>query len=179
MYILDRVDQSIRKIKSNAANIITIGNLSFGGAAIISTLNENYSYSVLFIFIAAFMDRLDGMVARKFGTESELGKQLDSMSDIISFGMAPAILLYELVLNSFGTIGAGFAIIYIASGAFRLARFNVTESNGYFTGLPITVAGTLLTLSYFSIPYLPSTSFLLLTGLLSFLMISTFKLKKV
>lgn len=179
MYLLDRVDQSIRKMKSNAANIMTIGNLSFGGAAIISTLNENYSYSVLFIFIAALLDRLDGMVARKFGTESELGKQLDSMSDIISFGMAPAILMYTLILNDFGTIGAGFAIIYMASGAFRLARFNLTESDGYFTGLPITVAGTLLTFSYFFIQSVPAPFYLLFTLILSCLMISTFKLKKV
>ncbi|MGB2992253.1 MAG: CDP-alcohol phosphatidyltransferase family protein, partial [Paenisporosarcina sp.] len=86
MFLFQRLDHTIKKMKTQAANMITIGNLSFGGASIMTTLNENYSYSVLFIFIAALLDRFDGMVARKLGQESELGKQLDSMSDIISFG---------------------------------------------------------------------------------------------
>ena len=113
MFLFQRLDHSIKKMKAHAANMITIGNLSFGGAAIMATLNESYSYSVLFIFIAALLDRFDGMVARKLGQESELGKQLDSMSDIISFGVAPAILIYMVDLFEFGTVGMIIAIIYI------------------------------------------------------------------
>lgn len=119
-------------MKSHIANLITIGNISFGGASIMATIHESYNFAVLFIFIAAFLDRYDGKVARKFNQESELGKQLDSMSDIISFGVAPAILMYEMTLMQFGTIGMIVAVLYIACGAFRLARFNITESNGYF-----------------------------------------------
>ncbi|MDI2588192.1 CDP-diacylglycerol--serine O-phosphatidyltransferase [Psychrobacillus sp. NEAU-3TGS] len=159
--------------------MITIANLAFGGAAIMATMNDAPAYSVLFIFIAGLLDRFDGMVARKFHLESELGKQLDSMSDIISFGVAPALLLYSLVLQEFSTAGMAITIIYIACGAFRLARFNISESNGFFTGLPITVAGVILTLSYFAIDTIPSVSYMFLFIILAFLMISTFTLKKV
>ncbi len=179
MFLFQRLDHSIKKMKAHAANMITIGNLSFGGAAIMATLNESYSYSVLFIFIAALLDRFDGMVARKLGQESELGKQLDSMSDIISFGVAPAILIYMVDLFEFGTVGMIVAIIYIASGAFRLARFNIMESNGYFTGLPITAAGTILTLSFFGLSIFPPVFYMFLTVILAILMISTFTLRKV
>ena len=179
MLILERMDHTIKKLRSQTANMLTIGNMAFGGASLMAALNEFYSYSVLFIFIAAFLDRFDGMVARKFNQESELGKQLDSMSDIISFGVAPAILIYQLVLAEFGVTGMVFTVIYIASGAFRLARFNISESNGYFVGLPITAAGTLVTLSYFGLSVIPPVAYMFLFILCSLLMISTFTLRKV
>lgn len=178
MFLLHMVDSTIKKIKSHAANLITLCNLSFGGASIMATLNESYSYSVLFIFIAAFLDRYDGKVARKFNQESELGKQLDSMGDIISFGVAPALLMYECVLSDFGTLGMIITIFYIACGAFRLARFNITESNCYFVGLPITAAGTFLTFSYFLLPIVNPPFYLFVYPILSILMVSTFSLKK-
>ena len=166
-------------MKTHLANLITIGNISFGGASIMSTINESYNYAVLFIFIAAFLDRYDGKVARKFNQESELGKQLDSMSDIISFGVAPALLMYDMTLKDYGTIGMILTVLYIACGAFRLARFNITESNGYFSGLPITAAGAILTVSFFFIPIVSAAFYMFLFPLLSILMISTFSLKKV
>ena len=153
--------------------------MSFGGAAIMATLNEFYSYSVLFIFIAAFLDRYDGKVARKYNQESELGKQLDSMGDIISFGVAPALLMYEIALTDFGFAGMFMAILYIACGALRLARFNVMESTGYFVGLPITAAGTLLTFSFFFAHVFSPVFYMFLFPILAVLMISTFTLKKV
>ncbi|QCR32962.1 CDP-diacylglycerol--serine O-phosphatidyltransferase [Lysinibacillus sp. SGAir0095] len=179
MFIIHMVDSTIKKIKSHAANLITLCNLSFGGASIMATINEAYSYSVLFIFIAAFLDRYDGKVARKFNQESELGKQLDSMGDIISFGVAPALLMYECILHEFGMIGIIFTILYMACGAFRLARFNVSEATGYFIGLPITAAGTFLTFSYFLIPVVGQQFYLFLFPLLSILMVCTLTLKKV
>ncbi|GGA32731.1 CDP-diacylglycerol--serine O-phosphatidyltransferase [Psychrobacillus lasiicapitis] len=179
MYLQSIMSNTRKKLKSHAANMITIANLAFGGAAIMATMNDSPAYSVLFIFIAGLLDRFDGMVARKFHLESELGKQLDSMSDIISFGVAPALLLYSLVLQEFSTAGMAITIIYIACGAFRLARFNISEANGFFTGLPITVAGVILTLSYFAIDMIPSVSYMFLFIILAFLMISTFTLKKV
>lgn len=179
MFLLQKVDVTLKKIKSNAANLITILNMSFGGAAIMATLNELYSYSVLFIFIAAFLDRYDGKVARKFNQESELGKQLDSMGDIISFGVAPALLMYEIALRDFGGAGMFMAILYISCGALRLARFNVMDSNGYFVGLPITAAGTLLTLSFFFFNTLSPVFYMFLFPILAVLMISTFTLKKI
>lgn len=179
LIFIERMDHTIKKMKSQTANMLTIGNMAFGGAAVMASLNEAYNFSVLFIFIAAFLDRFDGIVARKLNQESELGKQLDSMSDIISFGVAPAILMYQLALSDFGIAGMVFTVIYISSGAFRLARFNISESNGYFTGLPITAAGTLLTLSYFGLATFPSVVYMFLVLICSLLMISTFTLKKV
>ena len=179
MFLLEKVDSTVKKIKSNAANLITIVNMSFGGAAIMATLNEYYNYSVLFIFIAAFLDRYDGKVARKFNQESDLGKQLDSMADVISFGVAPALLMYEVALTDFGVVGMFMAVLYIACGALRLARFNVMDTAGYFVGLPITAAGTLLTFSFFFVEVLSPVFFMFLFPILAILMISTFTLKKV
>jgi CDP-diacylglycerol---serine O-phosphatidyltransferase len=179
MFLLDVLDQTIKKMKSNTANVLTLINLSFGGFAIISIMNGNLNLSLLLIFVAALADRFDGMVARKFNIESELGKQLDSMCDIISFGVAPALLLYQGILNEFGVPGSFFVVFYIGCGAFRLARFNISENNGYFTGLPITVAGCLATLSFLAIPYIPSQTFLPIIIILSLLMVSPIKLKKV
>ncbi|ATP41219.1 CDP-diacylglycerol--serine O-phosphatidyltransferase [Solibacillus sp. R5-41] len=179
MFLLQKVDSTVKKMKANAANIITITNMSFGGAAIMATLNESYSYSVLLIFIAAFLDRYDGKVARKFNQESELGKQLDSMADIISFGVAPALLMYEMALTDYGVTGMMMAVMYIAAGALRLARFNVMDSTGYFVGLPITAAGTLLTFSYFFTDIFSAMFYLILFPVLAVFMVSTFTLKKV
>ncbi|TQR19250.1 CDP-diacylglycerol--serine O-phosphatidyltransferase [Psychrobacillus vulpis] len=179
MYLPNAMSHTVKKLKSQAANMITISNLACGGGAIMATMNGHYTLSVLFIFLGGLLDRFDGMVARKFQLESELGKQLDSMSDIISFGVAPALLIYALVLQEFSVTGMIITVIYIACGAFRLARFNISEPDGYFTGLPITVAGVILTLSYFAINYIPSVTYMFLLIILSLLMISTFTLRKV
>jgi CDP-diacylglycerol---serine O-phosphatidyltransferase len=179
MFLHDVLDTTVKKLKSQTANVLTLANLSLGGFAIIVGMNGNLNLSLLLIFIAALADRFDGMVARKFNIESELGKQLDSMSDIISFGVAPALLIYQGILSEFGAPGAFFIVFYIGCGAFRLARFNISESNGYFTGLPITAAGVLATLSFLAIPYIPPQTFLFIMMILSFLMVSPFRLKKV
>ena len=179
MFLSGVFDQTIKKIKAQTANVLTLGNLSLGGFAIISTIKGDLSLSLLLIFIAALLDRFDGMTARKLNIESELGKQLDSMSDIISFGVAPALLLFQGILFEFGAPGSFFTILYIACGAFRLARFNISNAKGYFTGLPITAAGCILTFSFLAIPFMPPQFFLFLIIILSFLMISTFHMKKV
>ncbi|WP_079509828.1 CDP-diacylglycerol--serine O-phosphatidyltransferase [Mesobacillus jeotgali] len=179
MFFHEVVESTVKKIKSQTANMLTMANLSLGGFAIIAGINGNLNLSLMLIFIAALADRFDGMVARKFNIESELGKQLDSMSDIISFGVAPALLIYQGILSEFGAPGAFFTVFYIGCGAFRLARFNITENNGYFTGLPITAAGVLATLSFLAIPHVPPQIFLFMMLALSLLMISPFKLRKV
>lgn len=179
MFLSEVVDHTIKKLKTQTANVLTLANLGLGGFAIIAGINGQLHLSLMLIFIAALADRFDGMAARKLQIESDLGKQLDSMSDIISFGVAPALLLYQGILNLFGFPGVFFTIFYIGCGAFRLARFNISDNNGFFTGLPITAAGCLLTLSYLAIPYLPPFSFLFIILVLSLLMISTFTLKKI
>lgn len=179
MFFVNVLDHTIKKCKAQAANVLTMMNLSLGGFAIISIMKGNLNLGLLLIFIAALADRFDGMAARKFHIESELGKQLDSMSDIISFGVAPALLMYQSILFEFGAPGAFFTILYMGCGAFRLARFNISENNEYFTGLPITAAGCLATVSFLFIPYAPPYVFLFIMMFLSFLMISPFTLKKI
>ncbi len=179
MFLSEVVDQTVKRMKSQTANSITLLNLALGGWAIISTIHNQLNLSLLLIFIAALTDRFDGIVARRLNIVSELGKQLDSMSDIISFGVAPALLLYTAVLIHFELSGVFFTVFYIGCGAFRLARFNISDYNGYFTGLPITVAGCLLTLSYLAIPFIPNVFFLCMIILMSILMISPFSLKKI
>ncbi len=179
MFLSDYIDHTIKKLKAHTANVLTLTNLSLGGFAILFAVKGQLNVSVLFIFLAALADRFDGTVARKMNIESDLGKQLDSMSDIISFGVAPALLLYQGLLHEFGAPGSFFTIFYIGCGAFRLARFNVTESNGYFIGLPITAAVCLLTLSYLTIHYFPPYVFIFIIFTLSLLMVGSFRLRKI
>ncbi|GLI82855.1 CDP-diacylglycerol--serine O-phosphatidyltransferase [Rossellomorea marisflavi] len=179
MFLSEALDQTVKKLKAHAANFVTLLNLSLGGFAIVSVLHNQPHQALLFIFIAALTDRFDGMVARKLNVESDLGKQLDSMSDIVSFGVAPAVLMYYAALQSLGVVGAFFMIFYIGCGAYRLARFNITDNAGYFTGLPITAAGCLVTLSYLAIPHVPVGIILTTMILMSLLMVSPFTIKKV
>ena len=154
MFLLDVFDSTIKKLKSQTANVITLTNLSFGGFAIIFAMEGNLRLSLLLIFIAALADRFDGMVARKFNIESELGKQLDSMSDIISFGVAPALLLYQGILHEFGGPGSFFTVFYIGCGAFRLARFNISKQ-WVFYWLTYYSSRLLSNLKLFSYPICP------------------------
>lgn len=179
MFLLNVLDHTLKKLRIQTANLLTFFNLFLGGFAVTESLKGNLDLSLLLIFIAAFVDRFDGMVARKLHIESELGKQLDSMSDIISFGVAPALLIYQGILFEFNFPGTFFTIFYIACGAFRLARFNISENQSYFTGLPITAAGCLLTFSYLFLPFLLPEMFLFFIIILSFFMVSPFKLKKI
>ena len=179
MFSQDVLDLTIKKLKAQTANFLTLSNLFLGCFAILFSINDNLKLSVLLIFIAALADRFDGMVARKFQIESELGKQLDSMCDIISFGVAPALLLYQGIIHEFGAPGMFFTVFYIGCGAFRLAKFNISDNKGFFVGLPITAAGCLLTLSFLAIPYVSPQFFIYLMIILSFLMVGTFKLRKV
>jgi CDP-diacylglycerol--serine O-phosphatidyltransferase len=178
MFLAGYIDATFKKIKANTANMLTLVNLGLGGFAIIYTLNDVLKLSLLLIFLAALADRFDGMVARKFNIESELGKQLDSMSDIISFGVAPALLIYKGILFELGAPGAFFAVLFIGCGAFRLARFNITDNCGFFSGLPITAAGCIVTLSYLWKDFMPVHSYMFLLLILSFCMISSFRIRK-
>ncbi|MDO5707490.1 MAG: CDP-diacylglycerol--serine O-phosphatidyltransferase [Andreesenia angusta] len=134
------------KIKNNLPNIFTLTNLALGCWAIINMFYGDLFFSSLLIIMAGMMDRFDGMIARKLNATSDIGKQLDSLSDLISFGIAPAILIWNISLNLIPYAGTIIAVIYILSGAFRLARYNVTEFDGIYRGIPITLAGGLISL---------------------------------
>ncbi|WP_445490285.1 CDP-diacylglycerol--serine O-phosphatidyltransferase [Niallia sp. 03133] len=179
MFLPDVLDQTVKKLKTQIANCLTLTNIFLGGFSIIFSLKGHIQLSLLLIFIAALADRLDGMAARKFNIESELGKQLDSMSDIISFGAAPALLIYQGILFELGAPGSFFTVLYICCGAFRLARFNISENNGYFTGLPITAAGCIITFFSLGINFIPPHIYLFLMLIMSVLMIGNFRWRKI
>ena len=125
----------------------TMGNMVCGFLAILSTLNGHVTTACWIIILAAFLDALDGKVARLSGGASRLGIELDSMADFLSFGAAPAVLLYTVKLKSAGEWGWVIAAVYIMAAGYRLARFNVladTEEKRNFLGLPVPVAGITL-----------------------------------
>lgn len=176
------------KAKSAVPNIFTFSNLGFGILALMMTLNtslENmahYRLACIFILAAAFVDRYDGRVARYLNVSSELGKELDSLADLVSFGVAPAVLIFSLYnLSNFGIMGYLIVLVFPIAGAYRLARYNCSTFDGNFMGIPITVAGSfmalycLITISRFSNPILP----ILFMFILSYLMVSKVKFKKV
>ena len=134
-------------MKSIIPNGLTALNLILGMGAIISTFNGEFYQAALFVVAAMISDGLDGRVARYLNASSEFGKELDSLCDLVSFGVAPAILAYAFLLHDLpGMWGYLIAALFATCGALRLARFNVNTSvvKGYFMGLPIPAGGCLL-----------------------------------
>ncbi|MDB9786600.1 CDP-diacylglycerol--serine O-phosphatidyltransferase [Bacteriovoracaceae bacterium] len=124
-------------------NIFTCLNMGCGFMCILLAHKGLYFNGSLFLVLGAIFDSVDGRVARLTGTESEFGEQFDSMSDVISFGAAPAILFYEAFLIDSGRAGVIVAFFFLLCGALRLARFNANIgkiSSSYFQGLPIPMA---------------------------------------
>lgn len=135
-------------------NLFTTGALFAGYYSIIASINGKFEVAAIAIFIAALLDGLDGRVARLTNTQSAFGEQYDSLSDLISFGLAPSLLMYNWSLSHLanihpimGKIGWLVAFIYTVSGALRLARFNVQIGNidkAYFQGLPSPAAAAVI-----------------------------------
>lgn len=128
-------------------SLFTTGNVFCGFYAFIAVLNEKYYVAAWAIVIATVFDMLDGRVARMTRTTSAFGLQYDSLADVISFGMAPAFLVYSWVLKPFGRMGWMAAFLFLLCGALRLARFNVTKpdmQNNQFIGLPIPAAAAMI-----------------------------------
>jgi CDP-diacylglycerol--serine O-phosphatidyltransferase len=166
-------------MSKSSANTITLINILFGSLSLIGTLHGNYKVAAFFILIAVVMDGMDGRIARKFGVSSEMGKELDSLCDLVSFGVAPALLLYSQVLNIFPyLLGLIAAVLYIMCGAFRLARFNVLNIKEYFVGIPITLAGTALAFVSLLASFIPEYMIFITVIFLSFMMISNIKVRK-
>ena len=128
-------------------NLFTTAALFAGFYAIVQAMNGQFEYAPIAIFVAMIMDGLDGRVARWTHTESDFGAQYDSLSDMVSFGLAPSLVIYEWALSGLGNFGWLAAFLYAACAALRLARFNIQtgSSDGrYFTGLPSPSAAALI-----------------------------------
>lgn len=127
-------------------NACTAANLFFGMCSILSTYEGNFFYASIFILLALIADGLDGRIARALNAASELGKEMDSLCDLGSFGVAPAFLAYAFCMHNFGMLGKAAAIIFALCGMWRLARFNVNTNvvHGYFMGLAIPAGGCII-----------------------------------
>lgn len=153
-------------------DIITLGNVALGVLSIIFSINKEFATAAAMMLGAVALDFLDGKVARAMKREGEFGKQLDSLSDLVSFGVAPAVLAYQT--TGYSILNVMIIIFYVCAGTLRLARYNITKMEGYYSGLPITNAGWIIPLWYFiGLPYM---IFLILAA--GILFISPIKVKK-
>ncbi len=165
-------------------NIFTTLNIFCGFYAIIASIDGKFALAAIVIIIAAVFDMLDGKIARATNTTSRFGVEYDSLSDLVSFGVAPGVMIYLWALKPLGRVGWLAAFLFMVCGALRLARFNTqvgTISSEHFVGLPIPAgagmtAVTVLFYNKFSIPVeINPFIVLILLYSLSFLMVSTIK----
>ena len=140
-----------KKTRYLLPNILTIGGVCLGISSIKFSLDGNYSIAVIFILLASILDALDGRIARLIKGTSEFGKELDSLTDFVSFGIAPVFILYFWELNKYGKLGWAITLIYSVCCVLRLARFNLTKinsqqawKNNYFEGVPSPAGGIMI-----------------------------------
>jgi CDP-diacylglycerol---serine O-phosphatidyltransferase len=139
--------EKLRKGVYLIPSLFTAGNLICGFFSIISTFNGDYLYATIFIILANILDGLDGYAARLTRSTSQFGVEFDSLADIVSFGVAPAILVYFWALVPWKTWGWLAACTFVVCGALRLSRFNVQSTGpakGHFVGLPIPAAAEMI-----------------------------------
>ena len=140
-----------KKTRYLLPNILTLGGVCLGISSIKFSIDGNFSLAVTLILLAAILDALDGRIARLIKGTSEFGKELDSLTDFVSFGIAPVLILYFWELNVYGKLGWAIALIYSVCCVLRLARFNLTKNesqqvwkNNFFEGLPSPAGGLLI-----------------------------------
>lgn len=176
--------RSFRKGIYLLPNLLTTGNLFSGFYAIIAAFNQDYLNAALAILIAMAFDILDGQTARLTKTTSRFGLEYDSIADVVSFGVAPGVLIFGWALSSYGRIGWIAAFLFLVCGALRLARFNALVGSGdsrHFIGLPIPAAAgviaSLVVLDHHLLQLEEGKPFLILALIyaLAFLMVSTFR----
>lgn len=176
--------ESLRRGVYILPNLVTSGSLFAGFYGIVASMNGKYDVAAWFILVSAVFDALDGKVARLTHTTSQFGVEYDSLADLVSFGVAPAILMYAWALQPFGKLGWLAAFLYVVCGALRLARFNVqveTVESKNFIGLPIPAAASMVSACVLLFYHLGGSgtirmvSVLLLIYILAALMVSNLK----
>jgi CDP-diacylglycerol--serine O-phosphatidyltransferase len=166
-------------------SLMTLGNMFCGYACIVYAMRGEYETAAPFIGIAMILDMLDGRIARMTGTSSAFGLEFDSLADVISFGMAPAILTFSWGLTSVGRWGWAAGFIYVTAAAMRLARFNVQTGTGdkkYFVGMPSPAAASIPAATIYAYPAgfqrplgaIPAMALVLVPA---FLMVSTIRFR--
>jgi CDP-diacylglycerol--serine O-phosphatidyltransferase len=165
-------------IRRGIPNLFTLSNLFCGFLSVVFSANGDFRNAALLVLIGMMLDSMDGRLARMLNAHSEIGKELDSLADVVTFGVAPAILAYYVSFSKYGLIGLIVAGLFPLFGAFRLARFNVNTKSSikYFTGVPITAAGGILTLIVMLTKWIPDIIINISFMALCFLMVSKYKI---
>jgi len=165
-------------------NLLTTGNLMCGFWSIVSVFQEQFYFAAVAILLASVFDAFDGKVAKLSRATSKFGMQYDSLADLVSFGIAPALLAFSWALRPYGKFGWLAAFTFVACGAIRLARYNVMASSGetkYFKGVPIPVAAAMIALTILLYLRLVETGWikdiviLVMIYVLAFLMVSSIR----
>ncbi|HZT75476.1 MAG TPA: CDP-diacylglycerol--serine O-phosphatidyltransferase [Vicinamibacterales bacterium] len=151
----DRPRRRLRRGVYLLPSLFTLGNLFCGYACIVYAMRGEFETAAPFIGIAFLLDGLDGRIARLTGGESEFGVQFDSLADIISFGVAPAVLSFAWGLQPLGRLGWAAGFVFVACAAMRLARFNIQHGGDkrYFVGMPSPAAAAVPAATVFAYPW--------------------------
>jgi CDP-diacylglycerol--serine O-phosphatidyltransferase len=146
--------REIRRGVSLLPSLFTLANLFCGWSCVVYAMHGQLETAAPFIGVAMVLDMLDGRIARMTGTASEFGLQLDSLADIVSFGLAPAVLAYAWGLAPLGRLGWAAGFLFVTAAALRLARFNIQKNTDkrYFVGLASPAAGALIAATVFYYP---------------------------
>ncbi len=180
-----RSDQQRRRFRRGVyllPSLFTIGNMFCGYACVAYAMRGEFDTAAPFIGIAVVLDMLDGRIARLTGSTSAFGREFDSLADVVSFGMAPALLVFSWGLEPLGRLGWAAGFVFVSAGAIRLARFNIQTSTDkrYFVGLPIPAAAAVPAATVYLYPYglhdytsaLPALALMLIPAVL---MVSTIR----
>lgn len=162
--------------------ILTLANLSSGVLTIIFAVQEKLPIAILFFVLAMFFDTIDGRLARYLNATSDFGKELDSLADLVSFGIAPAIILYLSIdyhKSTAGILEYIVPVVFAVCGALRLARYNILNIKDHFVGMPIPVAAGLLLISIAAFKHISYWYIVFSAFLLSYLMVSKVKLPRI
>jgi CDP-diacylglycerol---serine O-phosphatidyltransferase len=181
----DRPTRRLRRGVSLLPSMFTVGNMFCGYACIVHAMRGEFQIAAPFIGFAMVLDMLDGRIARMTGTASDFGIELDSLADVISFGMAPAILSFTWALQPLGRLGWAVGFLFVAAAALRLARFNIQTGSAdkrFFVGMPSPAAAAIPAATVFAYPYgfttyaeaLPVTAMVIVPALL---MVSTVRFR--
>ncbi|RUL50470.1 MULTISPECIES: CDP-diacylglycerol--serine O-phosphatidyltransferase [Lysinibacillus] len=167
------------RFKKSIPNLITLGNLYCGFLSIGFAANGHFKNAAILIIIGMMLDSMDGRLARILNADSTLGKELDSLADIVTFGVAPSFLIYYTYFYQFGLLGMAIAGLFPLFGAFRLARFNISSNKtsiNYFVGVPITAAGGILAVLTLFNYHIPNIVIAVIFTALCFLMVSKLRI---
>lgn len=159
--------------------MFTLGNLYCGFLSIGFAANGQFNNAAILILIGMMLDSMDGRLARMLKADSKLGKELDSLADIVTFGVAPSFLVYYTYFYQFGLWGLMVAGLFPLFGAYRLARFNIStdkSSLNYFIGVPITAAGGIMAILTLFGDLIPNIVTTVVFTALSFLMVSRIRI---